>query len=213
VPAAPRSSSTAGEIMADHTVRALVLAAGASSRMGRCKALLPWRGATFLAHICAQLARAGLPRPVIVVPHSDDTIRRLHAALCVDWALNPAPEDGMLSSLRCGLPRVPVGQGVMVCLVDHPAVRANTYRALCNAARADAIVVPVWRGRRGHPVVFGAAFRDELMSGACPEGARSVVHAHADAIHEISIRDAGIVQDIDTPAEFAQLPGGVRHKL
>lgn len=186
-------------------VMPLVLAAGFSARMGQCKALLVWRKTTFLEFICTQLARAGLPQPIVVVPASDDTICRLHLTQNVVWARNPCPEDGMLSSIRAGLAHVPRESHVMICLVDHPAVRVRTYRAVARIAKADTIVIPVWQGRRGHPVVFGSAFRDELEHGDCPEGARSIIRAHPEAVRTIAVCDRGIVCDVDTPEDYAYL--------
>jgi len=183
----------------------VVLAAGSSTRMGQCKALLTWRKQTFLGFICRQLARAGLARPVVVIPASDDTICRLHSTLEVDWARNAHPEQGMLSSVRAGLKHVPRGREVMLCLVDHPAVRVRTYRALAGMAGAERIVIPVWQGRRGHPVVFGRRFREELEEGDCPGGARSVVEKNLEAVRTIAVCDRGIVCDIDTAEEYAYL--------
>lgn len=183
----------------------VVLAAGFSSRMGQRKALLSWRKTTFLGYICGQLARAGLARPVVVIPASDDEICRVHSTLEVKWARNAHPEEGMLSSVRAGLKHVPRESDVMLCLVDHPAVRVRTYRALARMACADRIVIPVWQGRRGHPVVFGRRFREELEEGDCPEGARSVVEKNLEAVRTIAVCDRGIVCDVDTAEEYAYL--------
>lgn len=173
--------------------------------MGQPKALLPWRRTTFLGFICDQLARAGLPTPIVVVPASDDTICRLHATKNVVWARNPHPEDGMISSIRTGLASVPPGMQVMLCLVDHPAVRTRTYRVLAAHASPTSIVIPVWQGHRGHPVVFGSAFLDELRHGNCPKGARSVITAHPDAVCLIPVRDRAVACDVDTPADYEYL--------
>jgi len=121
--------------------------------------------------------------------------------ICV---INPRPEDGMLSSIRCGLdalgdPRM----HLMLCLVDHPGVQVATYRTLAAHATADTIIVPTHAGRRGHPTIFGADFMEELRHGACPDGARSVVRTHPDALRQIAVDDPCVLTDIDTPADYA----------
>ncbi|MCX7002267.1 MAG: nucleotidyltransferase family protein [bacterium] len=189
------------------SVCALVLAAGFSTRMGRPKALLDWHGAPFLAQICRTLTAAGMSRIIVVTNATNDKECRLQANPAdagVVWVINPRPEDGMLSSIRCGLGALGGTRAqVLLCLVDHPGVQAATYRTLAAHAAAGTIVVPTHAGRRGHPTVFGADFIDELRHGACPDGARSVVRAHPDALREIVVDDPLVLADIDTPADYA----------
>jgi CTP:molybdopterin cytidylyltransferase MocA len=193
-----------GAGFAGDAVTAIVLAAGFSTRMGRPKALLDWHGTPFLAHICRTLADAGIARIVAVTGAAHDAACRLHTPASVVWTVNPRPEDGMLSSLRCGLQALDTADAhVMLCLVDHPGVQAATYRALVAQAAADRIVIPIYQGRRGHPTLFGARFVEELRNGDCLDGARSVVHAHPDALRQIAVDDPCVLTDIDTPADYA----------
>ncbi len=186
----------------------LVLAAGFSTRMGRPKALLDWHGATFLAQICRALAAAVMPRVIVVTSAAHDAACRLHTTENVMCVINPQPEDGMLSSIRCGLRALGSTRAhLMLCLVDHPGVQAATYRALAAHAAADTIVVPTYAGRRGHPTVFGADFLGELRNGACPDGARSIVRAHPDALRAVAVDDPFVLMDIDTPADYAAARG------
>jgi CTP:molybdopterin cytidylyltransferase MocA len=189
-------------------VCAIVLAAGFSTRMGRPKALLDWHGTPFLAQICRMLADAGIARIAAVLSAANAAACRLHTPATVVCAINPRPEDGMLSSLRCGLRALDMPDAhIMLCLVDHPGVQIVTYRALMAQAATDKIIVPLYHGRRGHPTLFGASFVEELRSGACPDGARSVVHAHPHALCEIAVDDPFVVTDIDTPADYAAAVG------
>ena len=184
-----------------------MLAAGFSTRMGRPKALLDWHGVTFLAQICRSLTAAGVRRIIVVTSATNDKECRLQtnsAEAGIVWVINPRPEDGMLSSIRCGLGALGgMRTQVLLCLVDHPGVQAATYRTLAAHATADTIVVPTHAGRRGHPTVFGADFVEELLHGACPDGARSVVRAHPDALREIVVDDPLVLATIDTPADYA----------
>jgi molybdenum cofactor cytidylyltransferase len=183
---------------------AIILAGGASSRMGSPKALLLWQENTFLESIHYSCRAAGISTIVIVTGFHNDAIRTAHPNLDADWIENTAPEHGMLSSIRCGLSLLSSKTNVLLCLVDHPAAQVETYRTLITAAQPDRIVIPVFSSRRGHPVIFGADFIPELQEGDCPKGARSVVHAHPDALYEVPVADPGILWDIDTPEEYTR---------
>jgi molybdenum cofactor cytidylyltransferase len=93
----------------------------------------------------------------------------------------------------------------MLCLVDHPAVKGRTYQKLVAAARKDRIIIPVFNNKKGHPVIFGADFIDELLEKECPEGAKTIVRSHTDKILEICVDDPGVLLDIDTPKDNNRL--------
>jgi len=118
------------------------------------------------------------------------------------YTINPNPEQGMLSSFRCGLRALEsTDANVMLCLTDHPMVKIETYKSLIKAARKDKIIIPKFNKRRGHPVIFGADFISELLENDCPEGARTIVRTHPESVEEILVDDSGILLDIDTPEE------------
>ena len=185
------------------SVSAIVLTAGASSRMGKPKAFLEWNGSTFIETICSKLNKLNLFKIVLVTSISIDIKCRLKSTKNIDCIQNPRPEDGMLSSFRCGLKKLKSkNTNVMLCLIDHPAVEQKTYKKLCKNAKKNKIVIPVYNGRRGHPVIFGADFISELLEKECPEGAKTIVRTHPESILEIEVNDKGILMDIDTPKEY-----------
>ncbi len=174
--------------------------------MGRPKALLDFHGKTFIEEILNNLAAAAISPILIVTSGSNDIKCRLQSTINADWTFNPHPEDGMLSSFRCGIRALgPEKRNIMLCLVDHPAVKLETYKALASRATRDRIVIPVYKGRRGHPVVFGSLFVRDLLEGECAEGARSVIRAHPEAALEVHVDDPGVTLDIDTPDEYEKL--------
>ena len=225
------------------SVSAIILAAGKSSRMGRPKALLKWKGKTFLENICVNLIKADVKEIVIVTSSSIDkecvprecrgrlqltktpnsppvlggvvedrggSSQPSHlptfqpSNLCFERAfvINPNPEHGMLSSFRCGLRTLDLlNTNVMLCLTDHPAVKAETYKSLIENAKKNKIIIPKYNDNRGHPVIFGADFISELLENDCPEGARTIVRAHSESVKEIYVDDSGILLDIDTPED------------
>lgn len=186
---------------------AVVLAAGLSSRMGRTKALLPYQGKTFLRTIRERIRAAGVEDCWVVLGPDSERARGEVADGRV--LFNPAPERGPLSSLRLALAVLPAGtRWVMMALVDHPAVKEETLRALIAAADAapdDAVVLPVCGGRRGHPVVFGRALFAELLAVPENEGARAVVRRDPARVREVACDDPGILKDVDTPADLQGL--------
>jgi CTP:molybdopterin cytidylyltransferase MocA len=195
------------------TVAGIVLAGGASRRMGTAKAALVLDGRSFLECVLAALREAGLDDVLVVSGSAHDAVLRAlpprdHARVL----RNPDPGRGQLSSLKVALgvvrSREPRPDGVVVALVDHPAVQAATIARLV-AAWADAthatIVVPTFAGRRGHPVLFAADVWDELLATPDEIGARAVVHADASRVLEVAVDDPGVHVDVDTPEDFQRL--------
>lgn len=203
----------------DAMIPAIVLAAGASSRMGRTKALLPLPGGdTFLGRVISTLRAAGIGEITVVVGRDAGSIR---AALRgpVNVVQNDDPSRGQLSSLQLGLDAVtapdaarqgdPGVAAVLVTIVDLPLVSAETVRRVIDAWKASGapIVRPAREGRHGHPVIFGAAIFDELRSADLTVGAREVLRAHLPEILDVGVDDAGAFDDIDTPADYERLVG------
>ena len=152
------------------TVAAIVLAAGASSRMGSPKPLLEFRGETFLGCILRTLAAVdGVGVRLAVLGHQSARVRRgvrfggARPVTCRAW------RRGMLASLRCGLLAAlqedPGLAAVLVCHVDQPLLRAGTHARLLRAfrdGRGD-VLIATHLGRRGHPVLLSRAFLDRLL--------------------------------------------------
>lgn len=191
----------------------IVLAGGASRRMGTAKAGLLFDGRSFLEHALGALADGGADTLVVVTGAAPaSVVAALPAAHDVAVVHNLAPERGQLSSLKVALEHVattwPEASFAIVELVDHPAVQPTTVRAMLDAAQASpacAIVVPVHAGRRGHPVLFARAVWDELLATDDDLGARAVVRADPSRVLLLEVDDPGILLDVDTPADLQRL--------
>jgi molybdenum cofactor cytidylyltransferase len=195
-------------------VRCVILAGGASSRMGRAKAALPLGsgGDTFLSRIVKTMLAAGL-REVVVVSgaHADATRSACPRDPRVQLVHNPQWQTGQLSSLLTGLdlPAPARIEAAVIALIDVPLVSAETVRTLLDAwneSRAP-IVRPARGGEHGHPVIFDAAIFDELRRADLNVGAKAVVRAHEAQLVNVPIDDAGAYQDIDTPEDYARVVG------
>jgi molybdenum cofactor cytidylyltransferase len=193
---------------------AIILSAGASSRMGRVKALLPTPGgASFLATLARTMARAGA-NPVVAVVGSHGEEIRAHVAresIAVEIVENPDPSRGQLSSLVAALealaPREP--EAVLVVPVDQPLVSAVTVRAVVAVWRRTGapVVRPSRGGRHGHPVLFSTSVFPELRAADLSLGARPVVRAHAADLVDVPSDDPGAFEDIDTPGDYRRVFG------
>ena len=185
----------------------IVLAAGRSRRMGEPKALLRVGDDTFLRHAVQALRDGGCAYVVVVTGRlDDDTARRIAedaAELDAGIAVNPAAESQQVDSLRTGLAALPPeAEAAVVAPVDVPDVSGALVRAVIDAfVRTGApVALPALGGRHGHPVLFARRVFAELMRPDVPQGARTVVHAHAAELAEVPV-DA-LPTDLDTPDEY-----------
>jgi molybdenum cofactor cytidylyltransferase len=188
---------------------AVILSGGQSSRMGSPKALLQYRGKTFLEHLLAVTTHPEIGVRRIVLGSDAAVIAQAVALPAKEVVINPDWQRGQLSSIHAGLRSLPAGtEGILLCLVDHPLVSAELIGGLVEVfyATRKSIVVPVCDGRRGHPVIFAAALYDELFSASPEQGARAVVWAHAADLAEVATMDQGCLWNINDPATLARLP-------
>ena len=187
-------------------LHAIVLAAGASRRMGSPKALLNIGEKTFLRHIVDLLSSAGLTRVTIVLGADEEKLR-----LSLEWfdgtiAVNQHWQEGQLSSIITGLDSLDPGRtrGAMICPVDHPLLATELLLTLVRAFETSGkkIVVPTHEGRRGHPVIFDASLFPELRLAPREAGARALLHAHPDEVKEIPTTERGVGIDIATVEDY-----------
>src|SRR5579863_9334538 len=165
--------------------------------MGRPKALLPFRGGTFLSAIAENLGRNC--SPVIAVFGFDAAKVSQSAPSGVIPVENPDYKQGMLTSLKAGLRTVPDScDAILFTLVDHPAV---AYATVDSVMRSNArIAIPRFENRRGHPVLICKAIADEFLREPLTSKVRDVIDRHAVEIEYIEVDDPGISDDIDDPA-------------
>jgi molybdenum cofactor cytidylyltransferase len=186
---------------------AVILSGGASRRMGTPKALLPYRGGTFLEHLLnvTDHPRIGWRR---VVLGADAQAIAEGVELPVDEVvINEDWEAGQLSSIQSGLRSLPAGtDGMLLCLVDHPLISRELVGELMEGfyLSGKAIVLPIYKGRRGHPVIFAARLYEELLGAPLETGARAVVWAHREEISEMETNEEGCVLNLNDPEALAK---------
>jgi len=187
------------------SISGLILAAGESRRMGSPKALLRYRGRTFLDTLISLFAVRCSP-VIVVLGANAEEIRGAVAGDAV-FVFNPDYLSGQTSSMQCGLRAIPAdAEGVLFTLADHPAVAASTIDRLLAEPR-PLIRVPRFEERRGHPVWFSRPLLAEFLALPMDGAARDVVYSHAAETEYLDLNDAGIVADIDDPAAYRALIG------
>jgi molybdenum cofactor cytidylyltransferase len=187
---------------------AVILAAGQSARMGGPNKLLRvWNGKPLASHVFEQAASLDLKDIVVVTGRDAPEIAGLAGAAGLRTLHNPGYRDGMGTSLAAGVRALGGCSGVFVILADMPRVPRSAFQILAAALETEGIALPVFEGRRGHPVLFSAAYRDGLMQVTGDTGARALLAAHADAVREVEIASPGVLFDCDTEADFAAAGG------
>jgi molybdenum cofactor cytidylyltransferase len=187
-------------------IAALILAAGESSRMGTDKACLNYKNHTFLETILNTLREAGVQRTAVVLGHHAEEIQRSVMLEGAEVVINPDFRRGQTSSLQMGLKALESQEleGIVLCLVDHPAVCAQTVRQVVDAFSDSLapVVIPTYQGRRGHPVVIGRQLFGELKSLGTEAGANTIVQEYREATQFVEVNDPGILLDIDDPDSY-----------
>jgi len=186
---------------------AIILAAGASRRMGSPKALLPWAEGTFVQHLCSVLDGLNFRHRAVI------TRSELASRLGVDWPLwiNSDPERGMLSSLQTAISRLESDcPWLLVALVDQPAIHPHTFQVMAQQAQSSGWSSPIHQGRSGHPVVIGRECFAQLAAAAPGQSPRQVLSAFPRRLVEVD--DPCVALDFDTPEEWQAYlqDGGLR---
>ena len=186
-------------------INAIVLAAGESRRMGKPKPLLRFGEKTFLEQIISVLRLSDVDRITVILGAEARTIQRSIDLSGTDIVINKDYRKGQLSSLTAGLKNAPPQtDAILVCLVDNPFITATIVNQIVATFREtnSPIVVPVFNGKRGHPVLFSRSLFKELINAPAEEGARHVVYSNEDKVVEIRTSDGNIVVSIDTPEDY-----------
>lgn len=193
--------------MTESRIAGIVLAAGASSRMGRPKPELELEGRTFLQR-CIEVLLAGGCELVVAVVANPATApaERREGVL---WARNARKGSETIDSIRIGLAEVPTDCAAALILpVDAPAVRPETVQRLIAGFRAASraeMVRPVYAGRPGHPTLFARGLFAELAEPGLAHGAQTIVQRHSTGRVDVPVEDPGVIGNVNTPEDYRRL--------
>jgi molybdenum cofactor cytidylyltransferase len=184
---------------------AIVLAAGQSKRMGVQKLLLPFGGKTVIAHIVDQLTASSVDEVHVVVGCQGKQVSRELSGRPVSIVNNSNYKSGMLSSVRCGLRAINKKcKAVLVVLGDQPSITSQLIDQMMQifASNKKQILVPLYDDKRGHPILFSAAYCDEILTNYDDIGLRGLLYAHKEDIFELPVQTPGVLSDIDYPQDY-----------
>ncbi len=190
----------------------IILAAGTSTRLGQPKQLLRLKGKYIIERVLDAALNSTLDKIVLVLGDAHQKILHVlgeklqHAKLQVE--INPHYQKGQSQSLRVGLSKIKDDfAAVMFLLGDQPMLNSATINILLErfwAAGKD-VCVPIYRGKRKTPAIFGRRFYTQLMDIKGDMGARKIIQAHPDRVLTVEIDDPLCFWDIDTPQDFEKL--------
>jgi molybdenum cofactor cytidylyltransferase len=187
------------------SISAILLAAGQSQRMGTKKQLLPVQGLPAVVRCLESLRDSQVADVVIVVNPKGVDIVDATKGFPVKVAVNELPGSDMASSVKAGMACIDNdATGIMIHLCDHPLVRPETLGSMISAhsRKPDAIIIPLYRGRKGHPTLFPRFVLEDLGKVAT---LRDVIGQHFTKISLLDVDDEGVILDMDTPEDYRKI--------
>jgi molybdenum cofactor cytidylyltransferase len=186
--------------------RAIILAAGSSSRMGTQKMLLPFGESTILETVIENILSSSVDSILVVLGANHDEIHEVIKPWPVEVCFNKNHQSGMLSSVICGMNALPDDTGtVLVYLGDQPGISPRVTDTLLEAFHESIceIVIPVTNQRRGHPLLVDFKYKSEIEKLDPEKGLRALMLQFPEDVLEAEIEAPGILLDIDTPEEYS----------
>jgi molybdenum cofactor cytidylyltransferase len=192
-------------------IAAIVPAAGMSTRMGRNKLLLAFRGKPLITRAVDTLLESEIDEIVVVLGHEADRVRETLQGKQVTIVENFDYRQGMSTSIRVGLGAVSSGaRAIMIYLPDQPLLEPEDLNRLIRAfaeAREHnkSIVVPFFRGQRGNPVILDASFKGAILEVVGEVGCKRVIKRNPDKMLMVEMGTDHVVRDVDTMEEYEGL--------
>jgi molybdenum cofactor cytidylyltransferase len=187
---------------------AIILAAGESRRMRKNKLLLPFHKKTLIEIVVKHAMQAGIDNILLVLGAYRDDLLPVIRRMPVKHCYNEDYEKGMLSSVQCGFRNVPPSMdAALIFLGDQPAIPGKVARSLIKEYKKSerGIVIPVHKGKRGHPVLIHKRYRKEIEELDETEGLHGLMRKFSHDILEVEVDSPGILKDIDVPQDYLDL--------
>jgi molybdenum cofactor cytidylyltransferase len=194
---------------------AVVLAAGLSSRMGKPKQTLRIGGKSMLEKVLEVFRKSNVDAAVVVLGAREGEVRKKVGFKGEKVVYNPRYAEGMSGSLKLGLAEAgPWAEAVIVALGDQPYLSPATVNKLVKAYRDSEapVVVPVYKGKRGNPVLFDRRTFAQIMRIRGDEGAKSIIRKNRSTLLEVMVEDEVVITDIDTPDDYREATSSSRRR-
>jgi molybdenum cofactor cytidylyltransferase len=189
---------------------AVILAAGESRRMGRPKLLLPYGSATIIETVVRNVAASRVDRTLVVLGARREEIEKKIRDFAVKKVFNREYRSGMFSSVLCGLGSLPrSARAAVLVLADQPGIPAGVIDSLVESFLREkkGLVIPVFRRRRGHPLLLDLKYRREVEGLPPNAGLRGLLLRHPQDILEVRVSSSEILRDIDSPEDYRKSKG------
>lgn len=190
---------TKGEIFA------IILAAGESRRMGEPKMLLPYKGKTIIEKVIENVLSSNIEKVLVVTGAEHETIINAISESEVTHCYNEQYREGMLSSVKCGFRSLPDNADcALIFQGDQPFIDSVTINKIINAWKESdkGIAIPVYKGKRGHPILIASKYRNEIENLNTDEGLHALPRKFHEDVLEVDTDAPEILRDIDTREEY-----------
>ncbi len=203
-----RESKSQGRMKTKKGVSVVILAAGVSRRMGEPKMLLPYGKSTIIETVVETALLSKADHVVVVTGGHGSEIRNKLNRFAVDVIVNSDYLSGMLSSVQAGIRSLPSDtKAAMIMLGDQPMVKTEVIDQLIEAYNnhAERIVIPVYKGKRGHPLLVDMSFRQDIEKLDPEKGLRQLIMENPDEVLEMDVDTPSILKDIDTKTDYMNI--------
>lgn len=186
---------------------AILLAAGKSSRMGSLKALLPWEGTTLLEHQLLQVNRSKVDQLIVVLGYQSTKLLSYFEDFSGQLVWNENYEKGKTESIKKGL--LSLNENIdcfIIASVDQPIKQALIDSMInCFMETKSKIMIPVYDGKRGHPILFSSELIEELLQiNEDTRGLKAILHKRKSEIHELLVSDRSVLFNFNSPEDYEQ---------
>ena len=186
---------------------AVILAAGESKRMGSPKMLLPFNGSTMLECVIANVKKSDVHKIIVVLGAIKEALIQLADKLHIEFCYNENYKEGMLSSVQCGFKNLPPScKASLVFQGDQPLITSDTINAVINAyiSSEKGIVIPVYKEKRGHPILIDMKYRNDIDNLSPDNGLRTLSYMFPADVLEVDTNESGILRDFDTYEQYTK---------
>ncbi len=188
-----------------HHIPAIILAAGMSTRMGKPKMLLPFGEKSIIETVIKQVNNSALSQTYVVLGSDNEALSNKIQGLNTQNLLNTNYEEGMLSSVQCGLKSLPeTTEAVMVLLGDQPMISSSVMdKMITRYKHTDKeILIASHQGKRGHPILIGSRYFKEILEFTSDQSLRDILENHPYDLEEMETENSEILRDIDTEQDY-----------
>ena len=169
------------------------------------KMLLPYGDRSIIEKVIDNVIVAGIGEIILVVGSGKDEILKLTCKLPVTGCYNSDYRKGMFSSVKCGFSNMEANaDAVLLVLGDQPSVGPDVIKKLVEAYRESGkgIVMPVFKNKKGHPVIIDSGYREQIIGMDESETLRTLIHKHPDDVYEVIVSTDTVIKDIDTQEDY-----------